>query len=174
MIKTFLSYTPNIHADAWLAENAVVIGEVYIEAESSIWYHTVIRGDVGEIRIGERTSIQDGAMIHCTKHRSKTFVGKEVVVGHHAILHGCHIGERVLIGMGATILDGAVIPSETIVAAGALVPENKILAPGYVYVGIPAKPLRKVKEEELAHIEVVVNRYVELARGHKAGRIIQP
>lgn len=173
MIKTFLDFTPQIDSKAWLAENAVVIGEVRIEAESSIWYHTVIRGDVGEIRIGKRTSIQDGAMVHCTKNRSKTYVGNEVVVGHHAILHGCYIEDRVLIGMGATVLDGAFIPSQTIVAAGALIPEEKKLEAGYVYAGIPARPLRKVKDTELAHIEVVVNRYVSLAKEHKKGRIIQ-
>ncbi len=166
MIKSFQHFTPEIHSSAWIAENATIIGEVVIAAECSIWYNAVLRGDVGAISIGEGSNIQDGAMVHCTKNRSKTIIGERVVVGHHAILHGCQIENEVLIGMGAIILDEVVIPSQTIIAAGALVPENKKLISGYVYAGVPAKQLREIRPEELTHISVVAERYKELALEH--------
>lgn len=166
MIKSYQQHHPQIAEEVFVAENATVVGEVSIGAQSSIWYQAVLRGDVGAIMIGERTNIQDAAILHCTTGRTPTRVGNDVVVGHRAILHGCTIEDEVLIGMGAIVLDEAVVPKHTIVAAGALVPEGKILESGFLYAGIPAKKLKPLRPQQLQMIKLGAMTYVEKAKYH--------
>jgi len=170
IIKTYRQFTPQIADEAFLADNATVIGEVEIGAESSIWYGAVLRGDVGLIQIGRRVSIQDLAMVHCTLHRSQTLVADDVVVGHGAILHGCRIESEVLIGMNATVLDDAVIPSHCIIGANALVPERKVLQPGYLYAGVPARPIKPITAAQIEGIRASVRHYIAYSQEHRASR----
>lgn len=159
LIRALGDKTPRIGKDVFLAETAVIIGDVEIGDFCSIWYHTVVRGDVHYIRIGEGTNVQDGAILHCTYQKAPLEIGREVTIGHGAIIHGCIIGNRVLIGMGAIVLDLAHIPDEVIIAAGALVPSKAQLQSGYVYAGIPAKPLRPLSEEDKHSLHEHAARY---------------
>ncbi len=149
LIKTLKGITPKIAEDVFLAENATVIGDVEIGAGSSIWYQAVLRGDVHSIRIGQRTNIQDLAMVHCTYEYSPTVVGDDVTVGHGAVVHGCEVKDRCLIGMNAVILDKAVVGPDTVVAAGAVVLEGMVLESGYLYGGVPAKKLKALSPAQL-------------------------
>lgn len=167
LIKTYQSHRPKFDPSVYLAENATLIGDIEIGAHSNVWYSAVLRGDVGPIRIGERSSIQDLVMIHCTLNHSRTTIGDDVIVGHGAILHGCTIEDQVLIGMNATVLDRAVIPRHTIVAAQALVPEGKVLESGYIYAGVPAKKLKPLTEAQIAHFAASAARYVRYAEDHR-------
>ena len=141
---------PGIGERCFIAENAVVVGDVVIGDDCSIWYSAVLRGDVNSIRIGKRTNIQDGAVIHVFDY-SVTEIGDDVSVGHNAIVHGAKVGNNVLVGMGAILMDNAVIPDNTIIAAGAIVLSNVVLEPG-VYAGAPAK---KVKDSNPKLVEMV-------------------
>ncbi len=173
MIENYLSYRPEIGQNAWVHDSAVVIGRVHLGDEVSIWPCAVLRGDVNRITIGNYSNVQDGAVIHATHagpYNAKgyaTHVGDEVTIGHNAILHGCHIGNRVLVGMGATVLDGSVVPDEVMIAAGALVPMNKTLESGYLYVGSPAKPMRALTEEERAFLRYSATHYAQLKQEHQ-------
>ena len=167
LIKPYKDHFPVLSPGVFVAENATLIGEVFLEEQCNIWYGAVLSGDVGAIRIGARTSIQDLVMIHATLNRSQTTVGEGVIVGHGAILHGCTIEDDVLIGMGATILDEAIVPKHTIVAANALVPEGKVLESGYLYVGVPAKKLKPLTEAQIANIKRGAEHYVEYAKEHE-------
>ncbi|MFN0200077.1 MAG: gamma carbonic anhydrase family protein [Bacteroidia bacterium] len=167
MIKTFQNIAPSIAEGVFIAENATVIGRVVIGAQSSIWYNTVLRGDVDEIRIGERTNIQDSAILHCSTHRSPVVIGNDVTVGHGAMIHGCTIEDEVLIGMGAIILDEAYIPKQCVVAAGALVTERSVLESGWLYAGIPAKKIKPLTDEQIAGLKLNALHYVENAEEHK-------
>lgn len=160
IVRPLLDKTPVIGEGTFLAETAVIIGDVVIGRECSIWYHVVIRGDVHYIRIGDRTNIQDGAILHCTYQRAPLEIGNEVTIGHGAIVHGCRIGNRVLVGMGAIILDHAEVPDEVLIAAGALVPQGAKLESGYLYAGIPARPLKALSPDQLQSLEEYANRYV--------------
>lgn len=142
IIRELNSITPSIGKNCFLAENAALIGDVVIGDDCSIWYGAVLRGDVNPIIVGNRVNIQDGAVLHTLHKKSVVEIGDDVSVGHNAIIHGAKIGSNVLIGMGAIIMDNAVVPNNTIIGAGAIVLSNTILEPG-VYAGIPA---RKVKE----------------------------
>ncbi|NNE27713.1 MAG: gamma carbonic anhydrase family protein [Saprospiraceae bacterium] len=139
---------PWIDADAWVAENVVISGDVNIGSGSSIWYGVVIRGDVNKIRIGKNVNIQDLTMVHGTKGRGDTLIGDNVSIGHRAIIHGCQIESKVLIGMGAIILDDVIVPSGCIIAAGALVTSGTHLESGYIYAGTPARKLKAVSPEQ--------------------------
>ena len=164
IIKTVRGFIPDIHTSCFLADNAVVTGDVSIGKESSIWFNAVIRGDVNKVTIGERVNIQDNATIHCTYEKYETTIGNNVSIGHNAIVHGCTIQDNVLIGMGAMVLDGVVIPPLTMIAAGALVPERKVLESGYLYMGMPAKKVKPLSPEQLQFfIERTARNYVKYA-----------
>ncbi len=152
LIKEVRGHTPTIGEGTFLAETAVIIGDVTIGKDCSIWFNTVLRGDVNTITIGDRTNIQDGAVIHTlydgSKNPSQTHIGSDVSVGHNAIIHGATIEDNCLIGMGATILDNAVVASGCIIAANALVLSNAKLEPNSVYAGVPAKRVKDVTPEQ--------------------------
>ena len=151
IIRTIRGITPTIGENCFIAENAVVVGDVVIGDNCSIWYSAVLRGDVNSIRVGNRVNIQDGAVLHTLYERSIVEIGDDVSVGHNAVIHGAKIGSNVLIGMGAILMDNAVIPDNTIIAAGALVLSNAILESG-VYAGIPAK---KVKDCDQTIVDAI-------------------
>ncbi len=167
MVKKFLSFSPQIAENVFIAENASIIGRVWIGKDSSVWYNAILRGDVDDIRIGERTNIQDAAILHCSTFRSPTIIGNDVTIGHGAMIHGCKIGDEVLIGMGAIILDEVVIPSHTVVAAGALVTERSVLESGFLYAGVPAKKIKALLPEQIEMLKVSAWHYVENAKAHQ-------
>lgn len=157
---------PRFPESAWIAPGAYVIGDVYLGEESSVWYGAVLRGDTEPIRIGARTNVQDGCVLHADPG-FPAVVGKGCVVGHKAIVHGCEIGDDSLVGMGATILNGAKIGEGSIVAAGAVVPEGREFPPRSLIVGIPAKRVGDVSEEQTADIARGASEYVERAASHR-------
>jgi gamma-carbonic anhydrase len=161
LIKPLNGKTPKLGKLSFLAENAVIIGDVEIGDESSVWYGVVIRGDVHSIRIGKRSNIQDLVMVHCTYEYSPTIVGDEVTVGHGAVIHGCEIKDRCLIGMNAVVLDKAVVGPDVVVAAGAVVLEGSILEPGYLYAGIPAQKIKPLSPEQLEGLKRSAAAYVK-------------
>ena len=164
IIKKVREFNPKIGANCFLAETAVVIGDVTIGDNCSIWYGTVLRGDVNTITIGNKVNIQDGAVIHTLYQRSKTIIGNNVSIGHNATIHGATIKDNCLIGMGATILDNAVIESGAIVAANALIPSGMNVESGYIYAGVPAKKIKEVSPEQQREIvERIANDYVMYA-----------
>jgi carbonic anhydrase/acetyltransferase-like protein (isoleucine patch superfamily) len=166
MIKEFLGKLPHIPTSAFVVESADIIGDVTLGEESSVWFNVTIRGDVNKITIGDRSNVQDNVCIHVMNQTGPTIIGNEVTIGHGAVVHGCTIKDRVLIGINATILDKAVIESDVIVAAGTLVPPNKILESGYLYMGSPAKAARKLSEEEIASIRKYSQNYVKYSRAY--------
>lgn len=155
-IKEVRGHTPAIGEGTFVAETAVIVGDVTIGRDSSIWFNAVLRGDVNTITIGDRTNIQDGAVIHTlydgSPHPSQTHIGNDVSVGHNAVIHGGIIGDNCLIGMGAIVLDNAEIPSGCIIAAGALVLPNAKLEPDSLYAGVPARKIREVTPEQREQI----------------------
>lgn len=167
MIRNFANKSPQLGQAVYVDETAVVIGDVTIGANSSIWPMAVLRGDINRITIGERSNIQDGSVIHVThagqfnRQGYATIIGDEVIVGHKAVLHGCTINNHVLIGIGAIVMDGVIIDSQVIVGAGSLVPPNKKLDSG-LWVGSPAKKMRDLTDRELAFLSYSANYYVEL------------
>ena len=171
-IRDYMGITPAIAASAYIDDTALVIGDVTIGEDSSLWPMTVARGDVHKITIGARTNIQDGSILHVTSDNRFTpggfalTVGDDVTVGHGAILHACTIMNRVLVGMGATVLDGAVIEDRVMIGAGALVSPGKRLASGYLYLGSPARQARALKQEELEYLDFSSSHYVELKNRH--------
>ena len=140
---------PVFGKDCYLAENATIIGDVIMGDYCSVWFNTVVRGDVNSIRIGNNVNIQDGTTIHCTYERAATTIGNDVSIGHNAIVHGCTIHDEVLIGMGAIVMDHAVVESGSLIAAGSVVLENTRVESGSVYAGVPAKKVKKVDENLL-------------------------
>ncbi|WP_101758688.1 gamma carbonic anhydrase family protein [Oceanicoccus sp. KOV_DT_Chl] len=153
-IRPFKNHIPQLAEGAYVDPAAVVIGEVSLGQDVSVWPLVVIRGDVNYVKIGDRSNIQDGSVIHESRPRANnpegypTVIGEDVTIGHKVMLHGCRIGDRVLVGMGAIILDGAIIEDDVIIGAGALVTPGKTLASGYLYTGSPARPTRPLKESE--------------------------
>jgi carbonic anhydrase/acetyltransferase-like protein (isoleucine patch superfamily) len=160
MLRPYRSITPKVHPSAYVDESAQVIGDVEIGEESSVWMNVVIRGDVNIIRIGDRTNIQDGTVIHVMRNTHATRIGNEVTVGHAAILHGCTIHDRVLIGMGSMLLNGAEIGEDSIVAAGTLVPEGKKFPPRALLMGRPAVLKRELSDADVASIRDYAQRYI--------------
>lgn len=167
MIKEFLGKSPQIHQTAYVVESADIIGDVHVGEESSVWFNVTIRGDVNWIKIGDRSNVQDNVCIHVMNQTGPTLIGNEVTIGHGAVVHGCTIEDRVLIGINATVLDKAVVESDVIVAAGTLVPPNKVLESGFLYMGSPAKAVRKLTEEEVASIRKYSQNYVKYSRAYQ-------
>ena len=171
-VRPYQGIYPQIGESVFLDQTALVIGDVTIGDDCSLWPMTVVRGDVNKIRIGSRTNIQDGSVLHVT-HPFKTqpdgfalHVGNNVTVGHKVILHGCQIGDSCLIGMGSIIMDGAILQSGVMVGAGSLVAPNKELESGYLYVGSPVKKVRQLTEEEHAWLEYSATHYVDLKNNY--------
>ena len=164
MIRTFHGVKPTVPKSCLIEETAVVIGEVVMGEDCSVWFNAVIRGDVNYIRIGERTNVQDLCMLHVTHDIHPLIIGNDVTIGHNVVLHGCTIQDRVLVGMGAIIMDGAVIGEDSVVGAGALVVEGTIVPPKSLILGAPAKVKRPVTDEELAWIKESAENYVRYAR----------
>jgi carbonic anhydrase/acetyltransferase-like protein (isoleucine patch superfamily) len=160
--------TPKLGKDVWIAPNATVIGDVVIGDESSVWFGAVIRGDVFPIRIGARTNIQDNAVVHVTNGKASTTIGEDVTVGHLALVHGCTIGSRCLVGMGSIVLDNAVVEDECFIAAGALVPPSMRIPSRSLVVGRPARVVRKLEEADLAEIRAAGEAYTQYARDFAA------
>ena len=163
MIRTFQGIKPTVPSSCFIEDTGVVIGDVVMGEECSVWFHAVIRGDVNYIRIGHRTNIQDLCMLHVTHDTHPLIIGSDVTVGHHVVLHGCTIKDRVLVGMGAIIMDGAVIGEDSVVGAGALVVEGTVVPPKSLILGSPAKVKRPVTEKELAWIKESADNYVKYA-----------
>ena len=163
MTQSYGKHHPQVDPDARVAENAVVVGDVTVEAGASLWYGAVLRGDVAPIRVGRDSNIQDNAVLHCDEDFPMT-VGRGVTVGHGAILHGCTVEDGCLIGMGATLLDGCVIGEGSIVAAGALVPRGKVIPPRSLVMGVPGKVVRPVTDQEAADTIANAQWYVEQGR----------
>lgn len=174
MLRRFEDITPSVDPSAWVDATALVIGDVVIGPQSSVWPMTVIRGDVGSVRIGARSNIQDGSVLHVT-HESPyapgrgLVVGDEVTVGHRVVLHACTVGDRVLVGMGSIIMDGAVVEPEVVIGAGTLVTPGKRLESGYLYVGSPVRRARPLNEQERAYLRYSAEHYVKVMDRH-AGR----
>lgn len=159
---------PRVHESAWLAPGAVVVGDVEIGAESSVWYGSVLRGDVNAIRIGARTNFQDQCTVHVTRDRFETVVGDEVTVGHRAVVHGCTVGDGVLVGIGAIVLDGAEVGERAWIAAGALVVPGAKIPAGVLAMGVPAVVSRDLTAAEVELQRARTLQYVETARQHAA------
>lgn len=173
MIENYLAHCPVIGKNSWVHDSALVIGQTVLGDEVSVWPCAVIRGDVNTITIGNRSNVQDGAVVHATSPSPSnsagyaTSIGEDVTIGHNAIVHGCTIGHRVLVGMGATVLDGTVIPDEVMIGANTLVPMNKTLQSGYLYVGNPAKPMRELTDDEKAFLRQSAKHYMQLKQGYQ-------
>ena len=159
IIKEIRGKSPVIGERAYLAESAAVIGDVIVGDDCSIWFGAVLRADVGAIRIGDRVNIQDNAVLHATYDQSECIIGNDVSIGHGANVHGAIIGDDVIIGMGAIVMDNTVVPPGTIIAAGAVVPANQKLEPG-IYAGIPARRIREGSEEILAKAHANAGHYL--------------
>lgn len=173
-VRSFQGIAPQLADQVWIDRTAVVIGDVRIGAHASIWPYAVLRGDIHRIEIGAGSNIQDGCILHVS-HDSRflpggapTIVGERVTVGHQAVLHGCEIGDLCLIGLGARVLDRAVIEPRCMLGAGALVPQGQRLAGGYLYVGVPAKQVRPLSAQEIEYLEYAAAHYIQLAQQHRA------
>jgi len=167
LIKAVRGIEPRFGANCFLADNATVVGEVVMGDNCTVWFNAVVRGDVHSITIGDNTNIQDGAVIHCTYQKAKTVIGSNVSVAHNAIVHGCTIEDNVLIGMGAIVMDDAVIGSNSVIAAGAVVLPGTIVEPGSTYAGMPAKRIKDTSEEMKAVIIRTARNYPMYAEWFK-------
>ena len=167
MLLPYKDVLPTIGQNAFIADNAAVVGDIHIGDECGIWFNVSMRGDVHEIRIGNRTNIQDNAVVHVTQNVSGTYIGNEVTVGHGAIVHACTIGDQCLIGMGAIVLDEAKMETRSMLAAGALLTPGKVVPSGQLWGGSPARYMRDLTEEELAFLPVSADNYARLAAEYK-------
>ena len=167
MIRPFRGKHPQIHPTAFVEESAQVIGDVVVGAQSSIWFGAVVRGDVYHIRIGERTNIQDGTVVHVTNGTHATILEDEVTVGHNVTLHGCRVGRGCLVGMGSIVMDAVEVGEQSLVAAGALVSPGTVIPPRSLVIGVPAKVKRQLTDEEVAGLSVYWQNYIEYTRLYK-------
>ena len=151
---------PKFGKDCFLAPNSTIVGDVVMGDQCSVWFNAVVRGDVNSIRIGNKVNIQDGVIVHCTYEKAKTTIGDNCSIGHNAILHGCELKNNVLVGMGAIVMDHAILESYSIVAAGSIVLENTIVESGFIYAGTPAKKIKPISEEQRKLLELLPDRYV--------------
>jgi len=168
MLLSYQGRMPRVDASAYVQQSAQVIGDVVIGARSSVWFNVVIRADVHHVRIGARTNIQDNSTIHVTRDRWPTVVGDDVTVAHGVILHGCRIGNRCLVGMGAIVMDGAEIADDCLVAAGSLVTPGTKIVRGQLVLGSPATVVRPLRPDELEHLQASAQNYVERAEQYRA------
>lgn len=177
-LRSYKGISPTLGNDVYVDEHAVLVGDIVLEQDVSIWPFVAARGDVNHIRIGARSNIQDGSILHVTHKNSENpagyplIIGKDVTVGHKVMLHGCTIYDRVLVGMGSIVLDGAIIESDVILGAGSLVPPNKRLLSGYLYVGSPAKMTRALTEKEKAFLITSANNYVSTKNEYLQARSV--
>jgi carbonic anhydrase/acetyltransferase-like protein (isoleucine patch superfamily) len=167
MIRVFKDKLPQIDSSAYIEESANIIGDVVIGDKSSVWFNTVIRGDVNYIRIGEKTNIQDSCVLHVTKDTHPLIIGNEVTIGHNVTLHGCIVKDRCLIGMGAIILDGAEVGEDSMVAAGCLVKEGMVIPPKTLAVGVPARIARTLTDKEVKKIKQSARNYIDYANSYQ-------
>lgn len=168
LIKEVRGFKPQIGEDAYIAENATIIGEVTCGSQCSFWFNAVVRGDVNFIKIGNKVNVQDGAVIHGTFEKSPTTIGDNVSIGHQAMVHGCTIHNNVLVGMGAIIMDDCVIGENSIIAAGAVLTAKTIVEPGSVYAGVPAKKVKDVDQNLIeGEINRIANNYIKYASWYK-------
>lgn len=151
---------PSIGAKCFIAENSTLVGDVVIGDECSVWFNAVIRGDVNSIRIGHHSNIQDGAIIHCTYKKAATEIGNFVSIGHRALVHGCTLRDHVLIGMGAIVMDDAIVEDYVIIAAGAVVLENTVCESGFLYAGVPAKKIKPLTSQQCLMLDTLPHNYV--------------
>jgi len=167
-LRSFQGITPRLGAKIYIDQSAAIVGDITLADDVSIWPLVAARGDVNTITIGARTNIQDGTVLHVTRksehnpNGNPLIIGTDVTVGHKCMLHGCTLGDRILVGMGAIIMDGAVIENDVFIGAGSLVPPNKTLTSGYLYVGNPVKKMRPLKDTEAAFLKQSAINYVEL------------
>tara|TARA_B100001057_G_scaffold347154_1_gene348431 strand:+ start:61 stop:582 length:522 start_codon:yes stop_codon:yes gene_type:complete len=168
IIKSVRGFNPIYGDDCFFAENSVLIGDVIMGNNCSIWYSAVVRGDVNSIKIGDRVNIQDGVVIHGTYLKAKTEIGNDVSIGHNAIVHGCKIENSVLIGMGSIVMDNSIIESNSIVAAGSVVLENTHIKAGSIFAGIPAKKIKNISEElKNNEIDRIASSYIKYSNWYK-------
>lgn len=164
LVKSVRGFTPAFGKNCYLAENATIVGDVVLGDDCSIWFTSVIRGDVNSIRIGNKVNVQDGAVIHATFQRADTNIGNNVSIGHRAIIHGCTLEDNVLIGMGAIVMDNAVVEENCLIAAGAVVLEGMHCEAGHVYAGVPARKIKPISAEQFQDsIERIANAYIMYA-----------
>ncbi len=167
VIKSYRNITPKIDDTAFIADNTAIIGDVEIGAESGIWYGVTLRGDVNDIKIGKRTNIQDGTVIHTSLGVQGTYIGDDVTVGHAAVLHACTIGNKAFIGMQSLIMDEVVVEDEAMVAAGSMVTPRKRIPKHQLWGGRPAKYMRDMTPEEIEYLQISADRYAALAAEYK-------
>ena len=167
MIKPFNSITPKVHPTAFVADDAIVIGDVELGEDASVWFGAIVRGDVNFIRIGARTNIQDATVIHVSSKTHSTILEDEITVGHRVTLHGCYVETGCLIGIGAILLDGVRVGRNSLVAAGSLLTPNTIIPPNSLVMGAPAKVKREINAEELAGLQRSWQNYVELKEKYR-------
>ena len=172
-IRKFEEFTPQLDNNAWVDDTALVLGRVVLGEDTSVWPMSVLRGDINEIRVGKRTNIQDGTIVHVT-HAGRfnpsgfpTIIGDEVTIGHQAVIHACRIDNLSLIGMGAVLLDGCHVQSKVIVGAGSVVPPGKVLESGYLWLGSPVRRVRELTSEELEYLPYSADYYVQLKNRHR-------
>ena len=167
-IRSYKGITPTYDNSIYIDESSVLVGDISLGKDSSVWPLVAARGDVNYIRIGERTNIQDGSVLHLTRASKSNpdgyplIIGDDVTVGHKVMLHGCQLGNRILVGMGAIVMDNAIVEDDVIIGGGSLVPPNKRLESGYLYVGSPVKQARPLTEQERAFLKVSADNYVQL------------
>ncbi|MCB0794740.1 MAG: gamma carbonic anhydrase family protein [Flavobacteriales bacterium] len=171
LVRSLNGHTPSFGSDPFLAETAVVIGDVVMGDHCSVWYNAVVRGDVHSIRIGDRVNVQDGAVLHCTYRRAALTIGNDVSIGHNAIVHGCTIQDKVLIGMGAIVMDHAEVGEGSVIAAGAVILQGTKVPPGSLMAGVPAKRVREVGEDlSRNEIERIAANYLKYASWYRSGQ----
>ncbi|MFI4983797.1 MAG: gamma carbonic anhydrase family protein [Rickettsiales bacterium] len=163
IILAYKGKLPKIASDAFIADNAVIIGDVEIASKANIWFGCVLRGDVNHIRIGEGTNIQDGTIIHVNRNNGPTIIGKNVTVGHLALLHACHLHDHSFVGMGAKVIDNAIVESQAMVAAGSLIAPHKVVKSKELWAGVPGKFFRAMTQEEIDYIQISADNYIRLA-----------
>ena len=168
IIKPVRGKSPQLGKDCFIAENAVIVGEVSMGDQCSVWFNAVVRGDVHFIKMGNKVNVQDGAVIHCTYEKSPTTIGNNVSIGHNAIVHGCTIKDNVLVGMGSIIMDDCVVESNSIIAAGAVVTQGTHVEAGSIYAGMPARKLKDISPELFkGEIDRIANNYVKYSSWFK-------